>query len=301
MIRRLALLVAAAVLCCPLQAAQPMTLRYGGDKDFAPFESIDPNGQASGFQIDLLRELARVGAFDLTIQLEEWPAVEAGLRSGRFDAIGMVNVPSRREWALFARSHATPALAIYRPVGQPPLQSLQDLADQIVAVPDGQPMRETRNEFLVGIGARFLEVHSPLDALQAVAAGKAAVAVLPHAYGDRLIESDTVRGVVATGFSLRLQPYAFAVAPGNEALRIRIDEALAELESSGKLEALRIRWLSSHRELAAVSKIVRFARHRSPLVHRGGWCGCPCSRLARLAVAAPVEATAPGGGSPPPG
>jgi len=252
---RLLVLFAAAVLCGPLLAAQPMTLRYGGDKDFAPFESLDSNGQASGFQIDLLQELARVGDFELTIQLDDWPAVEEGLRSGRFDAIGMVNVPSRHGWALFARSHATPALAIYQPAGQLPLQSLQDLAGQIVAVSDGQPMRETRTEILAGIGARFLEVRSPLEALQAVAAGQAAVAVLPQAYGDRLVGSAAVRGVVSAGFSLRLQPYAFAVVPGNEALRARIEAALAELESSGRLEALRIRWLSSHRELATVSKL----------------------------------------------
>ncbi len=254
--RRIALL--AGLLCALLwgaaPAAQPLPLRYGGDRDFAPFESREAGGVARGFQIDLLRELATVGDFELTIEMDDWPAVEAGLRSGRFDAIAMVDVPVRREWALFARSHATPALALYHLATQRAPQSLQALAGQTVAVSGGQPMRET-HAALAGVNARFIELPTPLAALKAVASGAAGLAVLPRAYGDRLIAAGDVPGVVAADFSLRLQSYAFAVAPGNEALRQRIDAALAELEASGRLEALRLKWLSSHRETARVSRL----------------------------------------------
>ncbi len=248
-----ALLLAAALTLAG--GAQALALRYGGDRDFAPFESLDAEGRPQGFQIDLLHELARAGGFDLSVELTDWPAVEAGLRSGRFDLIAMVDVPARREWALFTRSHATPALAIYQRSGQPAPQSLQALAGQAVAVPQGDAMRGTRAAVFAGIDARFEELPTPLAALQAVAAGRAGFAVLPRAYGDRIVASGVVPGVVASGFSLRLQPYAFAVAPGNEALRERVDAALAELDASGRLEALRLKWLSSHRDAAAVSQL----------------------------------------------
>jgi len=248
-----ALLAALALACVGM--AQALTVRYGGDRNFAPFESLDASGRPHGFQIDLLSEMARVGKFDLSVELTDWPAVEAGLRSGRFDAIAMVDAASRREWALFARSHATPALAIYHLATEPAPQSLQALAGKAVAVPAGEPMRDTRAAVFAGIEGRLVEQPTPLAALRAVASGEAAAAILPRAYGDPLVASGAVPGVVATDFSLRVQPYAFAVAPGNEMLRDRLDAALAELEASGRLEALRLKWLSSHRDAAAMSRL----------------------------------------------
>jgi PAS domain S-box-containing protein len=177
------------------------------------------------------------------------------LRSGRFDAIALVDLLARRDWALFARSHATPVLAIYHLAAQAPPQSLQALAGQTVALSGGEPMRDTHATFFAGIDGRFIELPTPLAALQAVASGQAALAVLPRAYGDGIVAAGSVPGVVAADLGLRLQPYAFAVAPGNEALRDRLQSALDELERSGKLEALRLKWLGSHRDAAAVKRL----------------------------------------------
>ncbi len=244
-----------AALFCSVGVAHALTLRYGGDRDFAPFESLDADGRPRGLQIELLADMARAGGFEFSVELQDRHSVEAGLRDGRFDVIAMVDVPSRREWALFTRSYATPALAIYRPAAQPAPQSLHALAGQTVAVPRGEPMRETRAAAFAGIDVGFIELPDALASLPAVASGQAALAVLPRADGDRIVASGAVPGVMASDFSLRLQPYAFAVAPGSEVLRDRLDAALAALEASGRLEALRLKWLSSHRDAAAISRL----------------------------------------------
>ena len=53
-----ALLAALALACVGM--AQALTVRYGGDRNFAPFESLDASGRPHGFQIDLLSEMAAV-------------------------------------------------------------------------------------------------------------------------------------------------------------------------------------------------------------------------------------------------
>jgi PAS domain S-box-containing protein len=260
--RRLLLTGLAAALVCrlPAQAAAPddsgprptrLRLRYGGDRDFAPFESLDAQGRPVGFQIDLIKALARVGGMTLSIELLDWPAVEAGLRAGRFDALAMVDTPARRAWALFARSHASPALAVYQRADLPLPQSLQALAGLRVALPDSEAMQATHASLLAGIDAVWITLPSRLDALQAVAAGQADAALLPRAYGDRLLAAGAAPGLLAAPLNLNLQAYAFAVAPGNRVLQQRIDAGLAELEATGRLEALRRQWLGSPRELAA--------------------------------------------------
>lgn len=230
--------------------AAPFVLRYGGDRGFRPFEFLDEAGQPSGLQVELLAEMARAGGFEVTVQLDDWPSIERSFRAGEFDSIALVDIPSRRDWALFLRSHATPEIGLYRRPAQADPQSLAALAGHVVALHASPPLRDTRAASLDGIGASFVETPSPLASLQWVQAGRADFALMPRAYGDRLLSSGVVGGVVAGSLSLRLQSYAFAVGVGNVALRQRLEAALAQVEASGRLEALRVKWLASHREIA---------------------------------------------------
>ena len=63
-----------------------------------------------------------------------------------------------------------------------------------VALPDALPMQATRSGALSGLAARFIDSPSPLAALQAVATGRADAAVLPRAYGDRLLAGGAAPG-----------------------------------------------------------------------------------------------------------
>lgn len=228
-------------------AAFADTLRYGGDRNFRPFEFIDESGLPRGFQIELVAELARVTGFDIVPRLDDWPAIEADFRAGELDLIAMSRTRSREQWAAFATGHATPAMAIYHRRDTDSPLSLADLAHGTIAVPDSEPMRETRANFFSGEQYRFLNVADHAAALTALRNGSAAFALMPRAYGDKLLASGRYDAIVASDFTLRLQEYGFAVAPENEALREVLNGALKELERSGQLEALRMKWLSSHR------------------------------------------------------
>jgi PAS domain S-box-containing protein len=225
-------------------------LRYGGDDAFAPFESLDAQGVPRGFQIDLLAALAPLLGAKVNVRLQPWSRTEADFRAGQLDIIAMVDTAERRQWALFAHGHATPALAIYRKLERPELQDLQDLEQLRVAVLDTPTMRETTAKWLVGLRGPLLPQQDATAALSAVAAGQADAALLPRAYADPALGSQAPGTLVASNVVLRLQSYGFAVAPGNDALRLRLERSLGELEASGRLEALRTQWLGSHREIA---------------------------------------------------
>jgi ABC-type amino acid transport substrate-binding protein len=57
-----------------------ITLRHGGDAAFAPFESLNANGQAEGFQIELMKALGRDVGVEVSISLQAWPALQAVAR-----------------------------------------------------------------------------------------------------------------------------------------------------------------------------------------------------------------------------
>lgn len=248
--RRLALVpwAAAAALATPVQGAD--VIRYGGDDDFAPFESLDAQGRPQGFQVDLLQELGRVLKAEVQVTLQPWAQTEAAFREGRLDLVAMVDTRERRAWAQFTRSHATPAFALYHRRDRPEVQALKDLAGQRVAVLGRAAMKETLQTLMASVPARFVPVADARQALQAVQRGDADVALLARAYGDRTLAEAAVPDVVAGSLNFMLQAYAFAVPPDQSALLARVQSALDELDRNGRLEELRKRWLSSHRDQA---------------------------------------------------
>jgi len=247
-----ALLLACGAFSPGVQAQT--VLRYGGDAAFAPFESLDANGQPQGFQIDLMQALGRDLGAEVSISLQPWPATVEAFKAGRVDVIAMVETTERRAYANFLKGHATPAFAVYLPVGQTAPRALQGLQGSRLAVLDQEPMRESLSKWLSGIDATYVRTPDARSALQAVQLGFADMALLPRAYADPLLASGDVTGLVAGLTNLSLQTYSLAVVRGNSELRQQLQDALNRLEANGTLPALRERWLAddsvSHERLA---------------------------------------------------
>jgi PAS domain S-box-containing protein len=258
-------------------------LRYGGDEAFAPFESVSAQGSPRGFQIDLLEALAPLLGVTFDVQLQPWARTEAAFREGQLDVIAMVDTDERRRWALFAHGHATPALALYHRRERAAPQDLSDLADQRVAILDSEAMRDTAAKWLGGLRGPLQRHADASAALAALAAGEADVALLPRAYAAPALAARGDAALAESAVALRLQSYAFAVAPGNEALKLRLQQALEQLERSGRLEALRTQWLGSHRELAARGQLER----RVQTEREWGWgiAGASAAALLLLGMA----------------
>lgn len=249
-------------VCSPVHAQT--TLRYGGDASFAPFESLNAQGQPEGFQIELMQALGRELGVEVSISLQAWPATVEAFKSGRVDVIAMVQTTDRRAYAQFLKGHAAPAFAVYLPVGQAAPQALQDLQGSRIAVLDHEPMRESLSKWLSGIRGPFIRTPDSLSALQAVQLGFADMALLPRSYADPVIASGEVPGMVASLGNLRLQTYSLAVVRDNDALRQRLQGALDRLESNGTLAELRGRWLNDEpvsAEQLAMARDLEQQRH----------------------------------------
>ena len=249
--------LAAAGLGTRPASAQLPVLRYGGDAAFAPFESLDAQGQPQGFQIALLALLGPLIGAQFVPSLRPWPETEQAFRAGALDVIAMVDTTERRSWALFTQGHATPALAVYRLAGTPERQGLADLAGLRIAVLDGEAMRDTRRQWLSGLSGPFLPMADAAQAMAALRRGEADVALLPRAYADPLLAGMAAPAVLASRLNLHLQTYALAVAPGRTALQQRLQQGLDQLEADGRLEQLRTRWLSSHQALATGERMAQ--------------------------------------------
>lgn len=237
---------AAVLVAAPALAAPPKeTLRYGGDVNLAPFESLDAQGRPQGFQVELLAALGREIGAEIRIELRPWADTEAAFRAGELDLVAMPDTPGHRAWARLAHGHAAPALAVYlRRVDDEP-QTLAALAGQQLAVLAAAAQQEVVHGVLAGLAAR-LQPHA--DASQALAAlqrGDADLALLPRAHADPVLDQRLHPALRTGRLAVHPQPYALAVQPAQDLLLARVQRGLHALERSGELAVLRQRWFGS--------------------------------------------------------
>ena len=71
-------------------------LRVGGDADYPPFSFLE-NGEAKGFDNDLIRAVAEVMGAEVEFYLTPWEDAKQNLLSGKVDVIGGMAYSEDRE------------------------------------------------------------------------------------------------------------------------------------------------------------------------------------------------------------
>ena len=109
----LAALCLAVSLAAPAQAKEYKALRFGMDASFAPFESVNQQGQIVGFEVDYANAICAKLKVTCTFQNQDWDGIIPSLLSNKFDVIfsSMDITPERKQKVVFSDMYyATPAV-----------------------------------------------------------------------------------------------------------------------------------------------------------------------------------------------
>jgi signal transduction histidine kinase len=244
------LLASAGVLSltAPLARAQSLedvpahAVVVGLDRDYPPYEFIDPSGHPAGFNVDLTRAIAEVMGMTVEFRSGTWAEMRAGLLSGEVDVLQGITYSQERARDLdFAPPHAIIQHAIFARRETPPVASLDQLRGKKVIVFGGGIMDETLTRR--GFGADLVRTGTPADALRLLASGQhdyVALALLP---GIHILRELQLTNVVPVARRVAVERYGYAVKKGNGELLARFDEGLAILKKTGRYEAIQDRWL----------------------------------------------------------
>lgn len=260
-------LLASLVLATPAIAGDgaPGTLRMGGDAHYPPYQFLDEDGRADGFDVALAREVARDLGLESSFQLGEWDAALDRLSRGELDVVPMFWSAEREQRYLFTQPILIRHHALFGRRGQPELQSLDALANVRVAVQHAGLAEEAMHA-LAGRGVMLLELDTESGALVAVARGEADYALAPIGIGYYAIHQFNLDNVIALSPPLLERKYAFAVQRGRPDLVPRIDASLERLRAAGVQNDLYVEWIGNlepHRQrpwpLLAAGLMVLFA------------------------------------------
>ena len=231
--------LAAALSVALATTASAEDLRIGVAPFFPPFiEPAQSNGGWTGYDAEVMARVCDIGGFDCIYETMPVQALFDALDAGEVDVIlGGLGVSAERARRVdFLCPH-------WEVEGEAYLWAV----DPRVSLRNGR-IGTTRGTLFEGV-LREEGIEATLyatidDALAGLAAGEidgilwgGGAMRIGAGYGLSLIETDTI-DTPSGGV-------AFAVTKGEEALRSRLNAALAELSSSGELSRLQVFWMGA--------------------------------------------------------
>ncbi len=221
--------------------ARAEILLAGGDQAFPPFEYIDAEGQAAGFNVELIQALAAAMGRTAEVRLGPWAQARAAITRGEIDILPMFFGEFRATDVDFATPHTILYHEFFLRRGTAPLSGIDDLSGlDIIVQQDSWAHEKLRHE---RIDANLILVDSEPEAIALLATGAHDVAIVNGPLGRRLLARPAYADLVTSGPPLFAVDYALAVPKGRDELRADINRAIEQLKSSGEFQRMHERWL----------------------------------------------------------
>jgi polar amino acid transport system substrate-binding protein len=233
---------AAAPAGNPYNLIDPSTISVGSMGDAKPYTFTDTNGQFSGFDVELFRDVARRLGFDkdhVTFTGQDFSALLPSVANGRFDtAVAAIGITDARKKVVdFSDGYLAGYLTVL--TSDPSIKGPDDLAGKRLGVVQGTLQEAyARNHFAKTDVVNFPDNNSAVAALNG---GSIDAHFLDYEaakqYGERF-----------KGLSLAVNipsfdaPAGFAVRKGNDSFREALDKALHEAMQDGTWKALYTKW-----------------------------------------------------------
>jgi len=218
-------------------------LVVGISYDYAPFGVLNATGDASGFEPDLVRALAKRWGVEVAFVPISPSARIQSLLAGQVDLIAaaLPHTLENERQVDFSNPYFVDTAALLLTVESQTL-AFDELSGRTVAVvQDGSPMASlTRYLDEAGIAVNLLPFQEHAAALRALAAGQADALLAGSTYLSQVAATQSPLSVILPLPSE--EPLGFGLAPGDSLFRNLIDATLQELYVSGAFATLYERW-----------------------------------------------------------
>jgi polar amino acid transport system substrate-binding protein len=222
------------------------------DVGYDPFEVLDGKGGFQGYDVDIVNEVAK----DLGVQVElkntAWDGIVGELRTGKVDAIfsGMSITPERQRAVAFSEPYYSVGQVVVKRKGDGRIKSFKDLDDpqMRVATQQGTTGEQAVARFMPK--AQLMKFAKTDEACVTLIQGKCDAVVFDHPFLIKYVtqQTDQLEGIWEP---FTEEQIAAACRIEDQALVDAINQTLARLRQSGKLDELQRRWFPARPDTAA--------------------------------------------------
>lgn len=240
----LAILVALPIAWYLTRTQQPAqesnTLIVGTNSDYPPFSFIK-DGQLTGFEIDIAKEIAHRLHKEVEFKDMAFTNLIPEIQFGNVHMIaaGMTPTEERAKRILFTTPTLTSDPLVIVTLARTPINTLEDVRGKDVVVNEGYAADTYMTTWH---GAELHRLTTPADALQALKSGRAVAyvdaraAVMPFFKQDN---SANFKMIIIEGTG---QDSALGVSPKHADLLPQVQEALDTMQQDGTLDTLKQKW-----------------------------------------------------------
>jgi len=242
----------------PIHANKQQVVVFGGDYNYPPFEYLNAQGEPEGFNVDLVRALAREMGLQIKIELRSWPEVRNRLETGKIDAIiGMFNTPERDKKVDFTIPHFISSYSLFVRDGSD-IKEFDDIRNRKVILQlDDLGYDYVKEE---GLTDQIITKANWAEILKSLARGEGDCAIVSRIQGVLFINDLKLENIHAVGQPILQQKYCAAVREGNSSLLAVLNEGLSTLKATGEYNVIYEKWFGVYEEkLVSREKLIRYA------------------------------------------
>ncbi len=239
-----------ATLARAASAQSRQVVAVGTEGSYAPFTFVDDAGQLTGYDVEVVKEVARRAGFDARFVPTPWDSMFLGLESKKFDLVAnqISKTPEREKKYLFTDDYLVAGAQIIVKASQ--TRKIDGLAD-LKGLKVGEGVGSNYAKLVEDWNAKHPDAKVDLriydgdlsTVLQDIVAGR-----LDATVNDRLTASYAAQKmklpVKVVGSPIALVPSYFVVRkdPEGEALVKKVNDALAAMKKDGTLSKLSQKW-----------------------------------------------------------
>lgn len=220
------------------QALADGVLTVGTNAEFPPFEYVDDNGEADGFDIALIRAIGEKLGAEVVVENMEFDSLVASIGSKIDVAIaGMTVTDERKESVDFSDSYYEAVQYVILPADSE-IATAEDLVGKTIGVQLG-----TTGDFIASddiADTTVQQYNKAVDAVNDLINGRLDCVIIdknPALVFESRFEGQ-VKAVPGEQFAFGVEEYAIALPKGDAALAQQINGALAEIKEDGTFDQL---------------------------------------------------------------
>lgn len=211
-------------------------LTVGTNAEFPPFEYVDDNGEADGFDMALCKAIGEKLGVEVKIENMEFASLVSSIGS-KIDiaAAGMTVTDERKESVDFSNPYYE-AVQYVIVSADSDIATADDLKDKTIGVQLG-----TTGDFIAeGYTSNVAQYNKAVDAVNDLVNGKVDVVIIdknPALVFETKFEGK-VKAIEGAQFGFETEEYAIALPKGDTALADAVNGAIDELKADGTFDEL---------------------------------------------------------------
>ena len=207
--------------------------------DFPPFESLDPDGNVFGIEVEIMELICKELGVELEIKQMSFDSVLPGIQAGKYDVgvSGISVTPAREKNVLFTSPYCLAAQAIVVLEGSE-ITGKADLEGKKISLQSGT----TAETFCMENGYDISAFAANSDAQLALVNGKVAAWVIDDLTAKEMVDAynadEPETKLVILDEAMTTEPYAFAFQKGSDELVTEINTILEKLVADGTVKGI---------------------------------------------------------------